>query len=78
MRLTAVERQVAGMAGVDAHEVAAALRCTLELVRHARDRLGRDQETGLPHGAPRPRRAGEHLTNEDFDGLMRGNRSVCG
>ncbi|HEX6025939.1 MAG TPA: hypothetical protein VFZ00_28365 [Solirubrobacter sp.] len=76
-RITAQDRAVLRCEGVAVEAAAQALGLTVEQVRTSRDRLGRDLEDGTPCGVT-PTRAGHHLDTEDFDVLMRANRSVCG
>lgn len=78
--LTAFERHVASMPGIPASQVAHATRSTIEAVRAARNRLGRDIETGLPR--QHRRREPPSLLSDDerevfFDALMRANRGLC-
>lgn len=67
-----------GYAGVAAVDVAAAERLPLDVVRQARVELGRCPDDGQPGSAPARRAATSALTAEDFDRLMRANRSLCG
>lgn len=64
-------------AGVPAVAAAAAARVPVEALRALRDQHGRCDEDGMPRTGPRRKRRGvDFLGFDDFDRLMRSNRSV--
>jgi hypothetical protein len=76
LKLTMLERRLGlSYAGVAAIDVADAENVTVDVVRRARWRCGRRPDDGLPGSPTGPFPAAGH-EGEDFDRMMRGNRSA--
>lgn len=73
MKLSSLERQLLRYAGSSDKDVATVTGYSVDTVRAARARLGKDDH-GHPIGTPAP----TSPRGEDIDRIMRTNRSVCG